>query len=278
MNKRLYVWLSLLLSLALLAACVSNIPAPAQEAAPAQESAAAETEAEGMPDLGGQEVTIAVENAYPPFNSIDPDSNEGVGWDYDAWREICSRLNCTPVFVEAAWDGIFEAMAAGEYDVLADGVTVTAERDEVIDYSIPYVEYGQAMLVRVDESVIVDAESLAGAEDKVVGTQPGTTNEAIALDLVGEDRIRSFKDFPLAVEALKAGDVDVVFVDEVIAINYVNESDGALKVAGNATSGEYLAFVFESGSDLIPAVNSALEAMAADGALEALNNKWFKGE
>jgi polar amino acid transport system substrate-binding protein len=168
-------------------------------------------------------------------------------------------------------------MNAGEYDVLADGVTVTAERDEVIDYSTPYIEYGQVMLLRADEDVIVDADSLA-ASDKIVGTQPGTTNEAIALDLVGEDRILSFKDFPLSLEALKAGDVDAVFVDEVIAINHIIESGGALKATGQVTSGEELAFVFPPGSGLVSAVNHALAEMTADGTLEALNNKWFKGE
>ena len=65
-------------------------------------------------DLGGREVRIAVENAYPPFNYIDEATNEAVGWDYDVGRAICEKLNCTPVFVEAAWEGLFEAMAAGE--------------------------------------------------------------------------------------------------------------------------------------------------------------------
>ncbi|MBU0702747.1 MAG: transporter substrate-binding domain-containing protein, partial [Chloroflexi bacterium] len=53
-------------------------------------------------DLGGLEVNIAVENAYPPFNYIDEATNEAMGWDYDACRAICEILNCTPVFVEAA--------------------------------------------------------------------------------------------------------------------------------------------------------------------------------
>ena len=58
-------------------------------------------------DLGGREVTIAIENAYLPFNYIDPETGEGAGWDYEVWDEICSILNCTPVYVEAAWEGIF---------------------------------------------------------------------------------------------------------------------------------------------------------------------------
>ena len=85
-------------------------------------------------DLGGREVHIAVENAYPPFNYIDAETNEAVGWDYDVGRAICEKLNCTPVFVEAAWEGLFEAMAAGEYDVAFDGITLTLARSLKVDY------------------------------------------------------------------------------------------------------------------------------------------------
>src|SRR5512137_2153662 len=93
-----------------------------------------------LPDLGGKTITVAVENAYPPFNSIDQATGQGAGWDYDAVNEICRRLNCVAEFKQAAWDGIFPAMQAGEFDMLADGVTVTAERAQIVAFSTPYVE------------------------------------------------------------------------------------------------------------------------------------------
>jgi ABC-type amino acid transport substrate-binding protein len=117
---------------------------------------------ETLPDLGGQTVTVAVENAYPPFNTIDEASGEAVGWDYDAVREICNRINCTPDFKEAAWDGIFPAMQAGEYDWLADGVTITEERAQIVDFSIPYVTIGQVLLVRTEPSEINSIADLVG--------------------------------------------------------------------------------------------------------------------
>jgi polar amino acid transport system substrate-binding protein len=82
-----------------------------------------------LPDLGGATITVAVENAYLPFNFVDPDSGEADGWDYDALAEICARLNCVPEFVETAWDGMILAVANGEYDMAADGITITEERD-----------------------------------------------------------------------------------------------------------------------------------------------------
>jgi peptide/nickel transport system substrate-binding protein len=231
---------------------------------------------EGLADLGGREVFVAVENAYPPFNYIDEATNEPVGWDYDAWEEICQRLNCVPNFTEAAWEGLFEAMAAGEYDVAADGITFTEERDEIVDFSEPYVIVGQVILVRVDEEEITGKDTLVSMTEKTVGVQIATTNEMVAMDTVGEDRISSFDTFDMPVEALKAGDVDAVIIDTVAATGFMNENPGRLKVVGDPLSPyDPLAFAFPPGSDLIGPVNAALAEMEADGTLDALYQAWF---
>jgi polar amino acid transport system substrate-binding protein len=240
-------------------------PAPTATEAPPPAGAA-------LPDLGGKKVTVAVENAYVPFNSIDATSKQGVGWDYDTVREICKRLNCVPEFKQAAWDGIFPAMAAGEYDMLADGVTYTEERAQIVAFSIPYVTIGQVLLVRADETATVDEMK---ASDKVlVATQIGTTNEIVAKENFPADRVKSYDDFPAAVLALLSKDVDGVVIDNVSALGYMNENQGKLKVAGQLTSNEQLAFVFPPKSELVSAVNAALEEMKADGTLDALNKKW----
>src|SRR4030042_3336488 len=99
---------SVLVILAFLgAACTPATTTPAATTAPPASS---------LPDLGGREIIVAVENAYPPFNSMDTTTNQGVGWDYDVFAEICKLLNCVPKFTEAAWAGSFRATAAGPYD------------------------------------------------------------------------------------------------------------------------------------------------------------------
>ena len=231
----------------------------------------------GVPtDLGGREVRIAIENAYPPFNYIDADTNEAVGWDYDVGREICKRLNCTPVFVEAAWEGLFEAMAAGEYDVAFDGITITLARSLVVDFSDPYVEYGQVLLVRADEerAELADEESFA-ASDLTISTQIGTTNEYTAMKLFGEERVVSFDTFDMPVVALIAGDVDSVIIDEVAAIGFMNENPGEMKVAFSVTSGELLAHPFPPLSDLVQPFNWAMQEMFADGTMDEICQKWL---
>ena len=217
-------------------------------------------------------VIVAVENAYPPFNYIDEASGEAVGWDYDAVREICERIGCVPEFKEAAWDGIFPAMQAGEYDWLADGVTITAERDEIVDFSIPYVVVGQTLLVRVDETAT--SEEIQADETKLIGTQIGTTNEIVAKEYFPVERISSFEDFPAAILALQSKDVDAVVIDNLAASGFMEAYPGEFKIIAQLTSDEELGFVFPPGSELLEKVNQALEEMKSDGTLDEINRKW----
>jgi polar amino acid transport system substrate-binding protein len=218
--------------------------------------------------------TVAVENAYPPFNYIDEESGEPIGWDYDVVSEIFDRMGCEPEFVEAAWDGIFPAMQAGEYDMLADGVTITAERDEIVDFSIPYVTIGQVLLIRSDYS-IDDLEAFRADPDVLVGTQIQTTNEIVALENFPAEHVQSFEEFGGAIAALLSGDVDAVVIDTVTAVGYINENEGLLQIGPTLTSDEELAFVFPPDSELREEVNDALQSMIDDGTLQEYNDKWF---
>lgn len=277
--KKAYIVLSLMLAAVFVLTACGGTPTPAPTTPPTKAPPPTEapttppTEAPAaLPDLGGRTITVAVENAYPPFNTIDPATGKGVGWDYDTVTEICKRLNCVPEFKQAAWDGIFPAMAAGEYDMLADGVTYTEERDQTVDFSIPYVTVGQVLLVRADETKTLD--DFKANQALKIATQIQTTNEIVAKKTFGDARVQSFEDFGAAVLALISGDVDAVVIDNVSALGYIKENEGKIKVGGQITSDEQLAFVFPPGSDLIEPVNKALESMKADGTLDALNKKW----
>lgn len=227
-----------------------------------------------LPDLEGREVVMAVENAYPPFNYLN-DAGEGIGWDYDMGRALCDLLNCTPVFQEAAWDGIFPAMAAGEYDVLFDGVTYLDDRAETVAFSCAYVIIGQVLLVRADEARVSTPEEFQADESLLATTQISTTNEIVAHEFLGVDRTQSFEDFGLAVQAVLSGDADAVVIDTVTALGFIGENEGQLRILGGVTSDEQLALVFTPGSDLIEPFTNALHFMANDGSLQAMNDLWF---
>jgi polar amino acid transport system substrate-binding protein len=226
-------------------------------------------------DLDCQQVTIAVENAYLPFNYISLTTGETGGWDYEAWADICTRLHCEPVFVESAWDGMIQSVSDGQYDVGADGVTITPERLEQVDFSTGYVKIQQRLLVRKGETRFASIEDFAADAGLMMGTQLSTTNYETAVKFLSEDRIQGFETFPFAVQALIAGDVDAVIIDEIVGMGYQGTNAEALELIGPSISSDELGFIFPKGSALVDPVNQALQAMIDDGTLAALNQKFF---
>ncbi|HIE57436.1 MAG TPA: amino acid ABC transporter substrate-binding protein [Anaerolineales bacterium] len=264
MKKILTLSIILILAALVLGACQSAAP-----------EASGDTTEGGLPDLGGREITIAVENAYLPFNYIDPDSGEPAGWDYEVWDEICERINCVPKYTEAAWEGMIQAVADGQFDAAADGITITSERAKVVDFSMGYINIEQRLLVRVDETRINSIQDIVDNPELKLGTQTGTTNYETAKKFLPEDRIQAFEQFPFAVQALIAGDIDAVIMDEVAGQGYVGENADKLKLAGDSLSSDQLGFIYPKGSDLVEPVNAALESMMKDGFLEEINKKYF---
>lgn len=272
MKGKLWTVLAVMVVLSLgLAACA---PAAAPECPPCPTCPPPPAAEVPLTDLGGREIIIAVENAYPPFNMLD-EEGKGIGYDYDFFEALCEKANCVPVFKEFAWEGMFEAAQAGEYDITMDGITITLERSKIIAYSDPIIEYGMVLLVRADEEVIIDTDTLRARTDKLLGTQLGTTNEKKCHELVGEERTRSYDDFPLAITAMMAGDVDCVPIDEVAAIGFMRENPGQLKIVGERLTAELLGCVMPPDSEIQVAVNSAIDAMWADGTMHDLYQKWF---
>ncbi|MFW5748954.1 MAG: transporter substrate-binding domain-containing protein [Chloroflexota bacterium] len=232
-----------------------------------------------LPDLEGRTITVAVENAYPPFNFIDEDGN-AIGWDYDTINEICARLNCVPEFIETSWDGMILAVSNGEFDMAADGITITEERAEIVDFSRGYVTLEQVLLTRADEDRFSTVEEFLADESFTIGVQPGTTNFFTAVDLLGEDsdRIIAFETFQIAVLALISGDIDAAIMDDVAGQGYVGANPEAVKITGEPlTAPEELGFIYPMGSDLVEPINMALDSMEADGTLLELNLEWFVG-
>lgn len=229
-----------------------------------------------LPDLDGRVITVAVENAYVPFNFINEETGEAEGWDYDALAEICARLNCVPEYIEASWEGMIIAVSNGEYDMAADGITIKEERKELVAFSTGYVELSQRIMTRVGEERFVSAAEFS-AGDYVVGVQVATTNYWTAVELVGEERIVGYDSFGFAVQALIAGDVDAVVMDDVAGQGYVGINAEHIKLLPDLLTDEELGFIFPLDSDLVEPVNAALASMEADGSLMALNNKWLGG-
>ena len=111
------------------------------------------TGSNGLPDLGGCNMIIAVENAYIPFNYIDLADGKAKGWDYDVFNELSNLLNFVPVYTPASWDGMIQAVADGQFDIAGDGITITDERDKIIDFSDGYINIAQRIMVSIDSDI-----------------------------------------------------------------------------------------------------------------------------
>ena len=239
------------------------------------EEAGCGTAMEGLPDLECRTVTVAVENAYVPFNYLDEEGNP-IGWDYDVINEICTRLACVPEYVETSWDGMILVVSNDEYDMAADGITITEERAEIVDYSDGYMPLQQVLLVRIDEDRFTTVDEFV-AGDYTLGVQVSTTNFIVAEQLLGEgsERITTFELFPIAVQAVITGDVDTAIMDDVAGIGYVGTNPDDVKLLTDAIeTGEELGFIFPPGSDLVEPFNEALQSMRDDGTLDEINDRW----
>ena len=222
-------------------------------------------------DLGGKILNIGSDTTYPPHEFIEDGMVKG--FDVDVVAEICKRVNCQTNWVTTAWDGIFAALANGQFDMVVSGVTITDERDKIVDFSDPYIIVQQGVLMRVanKDSTIEDFKS-----GKLrLSSQTGTTNATLGEELVGRDNLALFDSFNNAVVAVRNGDVDGVIIDSTSAAAYEQEFAGELTVAIKGLSYDPLGMVFQEGSPLQDALNEGLAQIIADGTMAKLVLKWW---
>jgi polar amino acid transport system substrate-binding protein len=235
--------------------------------------------AQALPDLGGKEIVIVTENAYPPLQFLDA-SGAAVGWEYDAVAELAKRLNFTVKYENISWDAMIPAVSEGQFDLGMTGITIRDDRKEKVDFSDSYMTSQMVMMVRGDETRFADKASFAANAELLMAAQPGTTPFYVGVYEVldGDEanpRIKLFETFGATVEALKAGDVDLVLTDGTAGAGYVEASAGGLKIVGEKLGTEDFGFIFPKGSDLVGPMNAGIAALKADGTLDALNKKWF---
>ena len=271
-HASLLVIIGLVFTSLILNACVANVPATPTPIPSGPVS---------MPDLEGRTVTAAVDPSYLPFSYICPNANEPVGWDFDALAEICSRLNCKLVALNAqeiAWFNLVAAVAEGQFDVAGDGITITEDRKKILDFSDGYMEVDQVLMVTTDETRFGSANDLKNNPALKVGTQIATTNYDEAVILVGKERVIPFNTFDEAVAALISKQVDAVVIDDIAGDSYVAVNPGKIKLLPDILVKDQLGFIFPKGSKLVGPFNIALAAMRKDGTLDKLAQKWFGPE
>ena len=222
------------------------------------------------PDLG--KVVIGTNAEYPPFEMVDDDGNI-VGFDPELMTAIADAAGFEFEFVNTRWDGIFVALASGEFDAVISAATITEERAETVDFSDPYFEAGQMLAVQADNTDIAGPDDLNG---KKVGVQLGTTGD-IWLTENTEAEVVRFDENTLAFQALGNGDVDAAMADGPTLIDIVKANpEMNLKVLeGVYTEENYGIAVNKDRQDVLEAINKGLAAVKESGKYDEIFDKYF---
>ena len=207
-------------------------------------------------------LTVATSPDFPPFESLE--GGEVVGIEPDIMKLICDKLGVEAEFVQMDFDSVLIGIQAAKYDCAMSGITVTPAREKNMLFTVPYYNAAQVIVV-AEGSPITGKADLNG---KVASVQTGTTAESGCQDEGIE--VQAFAANADAKAALTTGKVDAWVVDNLTAMQMVEEGDGLVILEEKMTEEPY-AFAFAMGSeDLVAAINDALAALIADGTVEAI--------
>ena len=265
-----------------LAACGSSASSASSEAVSSEAassevaSSAASSEAASAAELTTVtpgKLTMSTNAAFPPYESTD-DNGNFVGIDIDVAAAIAEKLGLELQVDDMDFDAALLAAQNGKSDLVMAGVTVTEDRQLVMDFSDSYATGIQSIIVKEDSDVATP-DDLA---DKMIGTQRGTTGYIYCSDDFGDEHVTPYDDGLTAVQALVNGQVDAVVIDNAPAKEFVAANPG-LKILDTAYAEEdYAIGVSKGNTAMLDAINGALEELKNDGTLQAIIDKYIKAE
>lgn len=223
------------------------------------------------------EDTLRVVTSLPApgfWNGDDPAAITG-GYEYEIAVALQERLGLSDLeVVNVSFDQLV-AGQVGEFDVALSQVTITDERREVVDFTEPYFESDQGVLV----SEGTEVETVEDAKALQWGVQSGTTGADYVADVLQPDQeAQVFQDLSAGFAALEAGQVDAFMMDTAIVLSQASESGGAQEVVAQFKTGEEYGGILPKGSENAEAINTILEELEADGSLSEFAEEWLGGD
>lgn len=287
MKKLFAVTLTCLLMVTMLAACGSPktetpvttaAPAETQAAAAPETTAAAETEAAaaGFTTIVPGKLVMSTNASFPPYEMVAADGSfEGI--DVDVAAAIADKLGLELQIDNMGFDACILAVQQGKSDICMAGLTVTPERSAVMDFTDTYANGVQVVIV-ANNSDIKTLDDLAN--DKMIGTQMGTTGYIYCSDTVenggyGEDHVIPYDDGAAAIQALLKGQIDAVVIDNMPAQEYVAANPGLKILDMEYANEDYAIGIAKGNTELLNAVNAALNELIADGTVQSIVDKYI---
>jgi polar amino acid transport system substrate-binding protein len=223
-------------------------------------------------------IVIASDATFPPMEMVD-ENKAIVGFDVDLMNAAAKAGGFTVEFKNTAWDGIFAGLDNGKYDAVMSSVTITDDRKQKMDFSVPYINAGQILVV---QSKTTGVEKLTDLKGKTVGAQIGTTG-AFEIDKVKDaSKIteKAYDEIGLAFADLANGRIAGVVVDTPIAANYALQNPdykGKLKIVGQPFTEEYYGVAVKKGNTkVLDMINAGLKKVIDTDEYKALEQKWLK--
>ena len=221
-------------------------------------------------------LTMSTNASFPPYEMVaDDGSFEGI--DVEVAGAIAEKLGLELQVDDMGFDAALQAAQTGKSDMVMAGVTITEERQAVMDFSNSYANGVQVVIVKED-SPIQTVDDLANAN--MIGCQMGTTGYTFCSDTpenggFGEDHVTPYDDGAAAVQALMNGQIDAVVIDNKPAQEYVAANPGLKILDGDFTNEDYAIGVAKGNTALLDAINGALEELTADGTIQSIVDKYI---
>ena len=219
-------------------------------------------------------ITVATDATWPPMEMVDA-NKDIVGFDIDFLTAVAKEAGFNVTFKNTAWDGIFAGIAAGKYDAIISSVTITDERKQKMDFSLPYINAGQILIVPKSSNAV----KLADLKGGKVGAQIGTTG-AIEIKKTEGVELKSYDEIGLAFEDMAAERINGIVCDTPVAANYAlqrEEYKEKFKIVGEPFTDEYYGVVVRKGNTkLLTLINKGIKAVQAKGIDKQLEKKWLR--
>jgi L-cystine transport system substrate-binding protein len=220
----------------------------------------------------GQSLTIGTEGTYPPFSFKDLKTGELAGYDIEVAQEIAKRLGRKAEFVPTQWKSMLASLEAKRFDLVANQVGVTPEREQKLLFSEPYTVSGAVVIVSNDNPKNI--QSVADLKGKVVGTTQGS-NYADDAKKAGAD-VKFYSGAAQALTDLEQNRVDAALNDRLFVLTELKKSSYKVKAVGDPFDKNVSAFAFHKDNQALrDQFNTVLKEIKKDGTLANISKKWF---
>jgi L-cystine transport system substrate-binding protein len=217
-------------------------------------------------------LVVGTEGTYAPFTFHDQGSGALTGYDVEVAKAVGKELGVPVKFEETQWDAIFAGLDAGRFDMIANQVSITPERQKDYAFSTPYTVSKGVVVVKKGDSSISSFADLKGKT-----TAQSLTSNWYQMAKDSGAKVENVEGWAQAVTLLEQGRVDATINDQLTYLDY-QKSKGDTGIAIAATTGDaaHNAFAFRKGSDgLAKAVDQALAKLRKDGTLAQISDKYF---